>query len=398
MSGTDGWNRLRERRVLTFILSLAAANGVFSALSWPTNYSLTPMVIDYHFGFGKRGLLGLVLRLIDHPPYHYATLAWMSFAVLAAWVALLACLVWRLARNDSAIAAAVLLFLLSLGFASLVSDAGRGEQFGVLAAIVCLLLPATPAATLGRAALLCAAVLVHEANVLIAVPVAAFDVWIGPASRPIGRRSALAAVAALPATLLTSRLGNLRTGCNWDADLAFWQPKVADFTLSPIAVGPLCNDGLTNVRLVIEGLWLKPEYAMLFPMALALTLPSSLFYLHLLWRVCRNRLVLAGGVAAALAPVALLAVGVDVVRFVTLIQLCSLLALASASRRLGLPAGGLLRPTPAWRLALIGLTALELGSAMPLNNGAPPLKFPYTELIRRAVLVSEGKEPFVPRH
>jgi hypothetical protein len=160
---------VKARPALSILLPISLLCGTLSGLRWPQTYTISHMVIDYHFGFGKRGLIGLILEHIDRPPYHYVTLAWMAFAVFAVWVGLLVVSGWRCIRTDTGIGIGFLLFFLSAGFACLVCDIGRGEHFGLALAMVCLLLPAWAPLLPLRAALLAAAVLMQEINCLIVV-------------------------------------------------------------------------------------------------------------------------------------------------------------------------------------------------------------------------------------
>src|SRR5271156_4954229 len=91
----------RARGAALLLLPTAIIFGILSALCWPLTYTISAMMIDYHFGFGKRGLVGAILALIDKPPYHFVTLAWMAFAVFASWLALLVYAAWRQIRADS---------------------------------------------------------------------------------------------------------------------------------------------------------------------------------------------------------------------------------------------------------------------------------------------------------
>ena len=393
-----------RRRIAAVLLAAAGLNGVLSALEWPSLYALTHMVIDYRFGFGKRGLLGCLLSVIDHPPYHYATLAWMAFAVFAAWLILLAFIMGRLARRTPEIGDALLLFLLSLGFASLVCDVGRGEHFGILLALVCLLLPVGLPGLGARAVLLVMAVLIHEANFLIVAPLVGFDTWLGAPTRKPARATACAAMVVLPATGWTAWLGNARAGCRGAEQIAYLQHRVADFTIDPIPLATLCNDGRANFDLTLHAFWMRPHWSILFWLALVLALPSTVLNLVLLARIVRRRGLVAVGVAASLSPIVLMAVGVDAVGGRVVVDessmlghrmRSSLLVLAAAARRLGPPAGGWLPVPPRWKAAVAAVALLELASAMPLNDGQAPLKFPYTALWQRVTDIAEGSAKFV---
>ncbi len=381
---------------LKILLPVSLLCGVLSGLRWPQTYTVSHMVIDYHFGFGKRGLIGLILEHIDRPPYHYATLAWMAFAVFAFWIALLVVSGWRFTRTDTGIGVAFILFFFSAGFACLVCDIGRGEHFGLALALGCLLMPAAPAWLPVRAALLVAAVLMQEINCLIVVPVVAFDVWAGSAPGKGGRPILWTIAACLPAALLTWYLGNVRTACDLGAAIPYFQKMVVDFKFHWVPVATLCQDGKGNFAVAATALWSVGTQAAVFPLALVAALPSTLFNAWLAFRIVRVRRF--GRVACAVAtlpPLALLLFGADVVRFVTLIQLTSLFVLVSAARRVGVPRHGTLPPAPRRAALVVVLVAFELGSSVTLNDGNPMQKFPFQPLVLRAVAIAQGSQPFV---
>ncbi len=378
------------RRLLPF----AFLYGLLSALRWPQIYTITHMVIDYRFGFGKRGLIGAILEHVDKPPYHYITLAWIAFAVFVLWLTTLLLAARQAIAADLGITAATLLFFLSAGFASLVCDVGRGEHFGLLLALPCLLMPARAILLPVRAALLCIAVLVQEANFLIIAPIVIFDVWLSTSLKNSPTRLLFTAATSVPAAILTWYLGNLQTACDINAAVGSFQHLVADFPIQPVPVGTLCLNGAANLAMVRRALWSIPAEAARIPMALVVALPSTIFNLVLTARVLRHaRLDVAASIAVTFAPLALLLVGVDVVRFVTLIQLTSLLALISGYRRYGLPANGTFS-TPNRLTPLIAIAALELGSTLTLNDGNPMLKFPFMPLVQQAISIGRGHTPF----
>jgi len=378
-------------RAALWLLPLAFMDGVLAAVRWPETYTLSHMVIDYHFGFGKRGLIGEIVRLIDRPPYHYVTLAWMAFAVFALWMLSLMAAAWPGLRRDAGVAAAFVIFFLSAGFISLVCDIGRGEHFGLMLAVPCLMMPLRRAWLPVRAAALLAAVLMQEVNFPIVAPLLWFDVWIGWRQRQGLRPIGYAAATILPATLLTWYLGNLRTACDTAAATAYFQQLVADFQIQAVPVATLCIDGRANIALVFHALWSDAAKAVIFPLALAVALPSTLFNLVLTARVLAHRsLGVAFAGMAIFAPLALLIVGADVVRFVTLIQVTSLLVLVSAVRRLGLPPAGTLPPTRHRVAMIMALAAFELGSAVTLNDGNEMRKFPFEALVLQAFETEPG--------
>jgi hypothetical protein len=121
-----------------------------------------------------------------------------------------------------------------------------------------------------------------------------------------------------------------------------------------------------------------------------------LFNLWLAARALSGRAIaiVASAVAAA-APVTLLILGIDVVRFVTLVQVTSLLVLVSVVRRVGVPAGGTLPHLPHRAALVTVLAAFQVGTGLTLNDGSEMMKFPFTPLVVRAVAIAQGRAPFV---
>jgi hypothetical protein len=368
--------------------------GISSALRWPQAYSLSYMIVDYHFGFGKRGFLGSIFDQVDKPPFHYVTLATFAFAVFGVWLVMLIYAARRLMSVDFGVASALILFFLSAGFSSLVCDVGRGEHFGLTLAISCLLLPYGASWLILRLALLFVSLLAQEANYFIAVPPVLLDLWLATRHRNFNVQIFCLLSLMLPCTSLTIYMGSTTT-CVADA-AAYFQRMAADFRFEPMAVATLCNDGAKNLELVRENLWSIGTQFVRIPLALIVTLPLVVLNIYLAARVLGASVYAVFNlVMVAFSPCLLVLVGVDVERFVTLSQVTSLLALISAARRVGLPVGGTLVVSRRGMAIVIGLATFELGSSLTLNDGSQTLKFPYTPLVVRLISVLQGHEPFV---
>jgi hypothetical protein len=353
------------------------------------------MIFDYHFGFMRRGLFGAALELLAPPPYHYLTLARIAFAVCALWLALLACAGWRLVRTDSGIAAAMVLFFLSAGFASLIDDMGYLEHVGLILVLICLFLPATWQGLATRSLLIVAAVLVHEANLLMLVPVIGFDCWAAANAAGWRRPILLTLAVLLPAILFTWYFGAPGLSCDATHALVYYSAKARDFVVRSDAIDALCGSSLRLFGLV-QMAWISGVRFVDFFLALSVILPSTLFNLCLSGRILRRSLT--GFVAATLAafsPLVLIIVAADLIRFVSLIQVTSLLVLISSARRMGLPGGGALPPLLRGPACLTALAALELGSSLVLTHGAPMLKFPFVPLAIRTAQIILERAPFV---
>lgn len=394
----------RTPRALLALVALALAVGILAGLRWPQVYALTHWLIDYHYGFGKRGLLGTLLRLIDKPPYHYRTLVVMAGSIAIAGLALLLALGWRAARRDAGVAAAYVICFLSAGFASWVRDVGRGEHIGLLLALLCLALPARGLLLAARAALMAVAVLVHEANFLLFMPLVAFDVFLATRARGAPAGLLRAAAVSFPVAVLTFALGNMRTACDLMGASAHYAHMAADFPIWGIAVGTLCLDGAANWRHAHEVFtWLEIE-PIQFGMAAAVTLPGVLATFMLISRALTPQtghstdapraplLDEALALLTIFAPWSLLLVATDVVRFTTMVQITALAALLAAMRR-GAAAPTLRTPGEAALLAAVA--AFELGSSVPLGDGREMLKFPFAPLVQHMDDVLHRRAPFI---
>jgi|GEM_PF-3968529 len=381
------WNH----RLLTLLLPAALCYGTLSGLRWPLPYTVSHMVIDYHFGFGKRGLVGAILHVVDHPPYHYSTLVSVAFASFAIWLGILFRAAILSMRMDSGVTVAFLAFFLSAGFASLVCDIGRGEHFGILMTMPCLFLSTSAAGLVLRALLMVVAILVQESNFLIAVPIIAFDLLL--AKEGSTRLSLFAAMATvlLPPTVLTWFLGNIKIACDGVSAVNYFQHLAADFVFQSVPAATLCMSGKENFNLVSRAIWHVPAEAMALPLALLVSLPSTLFNLALISTALQGRQIArSASFIATFAPVCLLIVASDIVRFTTLTQLTSLIILVATTRRLGLPFGGTLPAPIRQPVIIMTMIAFELGASVTLTDGSQMDKFPFMELLKKTVSISLG--------
>jgi hypothetical protein len=202
------------------------------------------------------------------------------------------------------------------------------------------------------------------------------------------------ATAMLPVLILTWYLGNLLTAC--DGAPAYFQHMAADFQVQLLPIRTLCFNGRENLFFASIFLWgVSGNVDQIFTV-LIVVLPSVILNLVLAIRLMRGRIFeIVLSVVVVLSPISSLLVAVDTVRFVSLIQLTSLLVLVSVVRRLGVPGDGLF-PAVRWTTPIvIMLAGLELGSSINLNDGQPMLKFPFEPLIQRTIMVAHGSEPFM---
>jgi hypothetical protein len=206
----------------------------------------------------------------------------------------------------------------------------------------------------------------------------------------------MAAVAMLPSMLATWYLGNVRTACNLPEAMAYFQAMAADFKVQALPVNTLCIDGTSNFLATSHFLWSNEKLVLLVPLTLMCVLPGTLLNLALsIKTVNGNFLTAIVFTLVSAAPLCLLAVGADVIRFATLIQMTSLLALISIIRNGATPS--ILdknNATPPIS-TILSIAAFELGSVLTLADGSPMLKFPFLPLVARIVEISTGQANFV---
>jgi hypothetical protein len=376
---------------------------MLAGLTWPSLWAASSMVFDYHYGFGKHGLFGALLASFIEPPYRYASLAALAFGIFALWLGLLCAASWPAMRRDGGVAAAGILFFLSAGFASLVSDMGYLEHVGLALTLACLLLPAGFVWLPARATLALAAVLFHEANFVIFVPIIALDLWGTMRFRLCWRAIVVVTACCVPGLLACWYLGNVRTACQEAGALAYFRSLASDFVVRADTVEALCRNGWQNFSMMRTMVWAYAVPYGYLAMALCVTLPSTIFNLGLIGRVmpqgewAGRRMLLAAAMVAVFGPVGLNVIAADLVRFVSLVQVTSLLVLVSAVRRVGLPAGGCL--PLAWRPhargIAVSLAVFELSTALVMTNGAPMMKFPFVPLVAHAMAALHGDSAFL---
>jgi len=87
---------VRWRNFLTRTLVPASILYAFlSGLRLPSRWATTNLILDYHFGFTKRGLFGELLDFLQAPPYPYAFLAALAYTIFLVSLGLLLYLFWK---------------------------------------------------------------------------------------------------------------------------------------------------------------------------------------------------------------------------------------------------------------------------------------------------------------
>ena len=193
------------RRVVGLVLTWTFLVSILRALRLPNDFAEVHWLLDYRFGFTKRGLAGAVhllgCRVLGMAPTPWS-IGVVSALVYAAECAALGYVLWRLVQRSAFSATGVLMALVFASSAFVVMSA---HLFGYLDGLLYLLTIAAVGLILrGRplaaAPIQVAAVLVHESYLLVGLPLAVTAsvlVCTGGGNRPAWRGHALTHTLAL---------------------------------------------------------------------------------------------------------------------------------------------------------------------------------------------------------
>jgi len=193
--------RTRVWLVALSLLTVTLALTLSRALRWPNDFAEAHWLLDYRFGFVKRGLAGQLLSsmlgLAGAEP-SAATITFLSVALLTTLAVLLLWMAWQLVRSTPQPASAVLVALAFLSSPFIVMSAHLiGYLDGLL---IVLSVAAAGLALRGRpwaaGAVQAAAILIHESAILVGFPVLCLAWWV-TATRTDARGSLLSRAAPL---------------------------------------------------------------------------------------------------------------------------------------------------------------------------------------------------------
>jgi hypothetical protein len=370
---------------------------LLSGFRLPSRWATTNLIVDYHFGFTKRGLFGQLLDFLKAPPYPYAFLAALAYGIFLVSLGLLIHLFCKGREVSGRSALLFAGFFTSVGFVFLVHEVGYLDHIGLLIAVICLLTGSSYAGICIRLALCVFGILVHEAFMLMFLPVVLADTWL--ATRPSGARGSVLRVltVAIPCVLLGVHMGHYKAQTPQDAQVAYYNGKLSDSQVREDAIEPMRLSLSDNLQLMAY-YYHEAKYLRTFAATMLVVAPLTVFYL---WIV--NSILIDAGVrvlgrlifmAASLAPLALNIVAWDEVRFISLVQVTSFLLVLSVTRRMGWRtlAGPRLRELAVPAVAVI---ALSLGSEVTLFDGYAMQKFPFTNDLRSFVKALNGSAPLI---
>jgi hypothetical protein len=392
VTSISGERDVRWRNSITRALVPAAiVYAVLSGFRLPSRWATTNLILDYHFGFTKRGLFGELLDFLKAPPYPYEFLAAVAYGIFLASLGLLLYLFWKGRAVGGRSTLLFAAFFTSVGFVFLVHEVGYLDHVGLLIAVICLLIgPSYPGICI-RLALCACGILMHEAFMLMFLPVVLADTWL--ATRSMGR----VLTVAIPCLLLGAQMGHYKAETPQSAQIAYYNGKLSDSQVTEDAIEPL-RLGLSDNLKVMTYYYHEAKYLRIFAATMLVVAPLTAFYL---WIV--NSVLIDAGVrlpsrlifmATGLSPFALNIVAWDEVRFITLAQVTSFLLVLSVTRRVGWRtiASPRLRELAVLAAAVI---ALSLSSEVPLFDGYAMQKFPFTSDLRSLVKALSDSGPLM---
>jgi hypothetical protein len=397
VTSIPGDRDVRWRNFLTrALVPTSIVYALLSGFRLPSRWATTNLILDYHFGFTKRGLFGELLDFLRAPPYPYSFLAAVAYSIFLIALSLLLYLFWK-GREVSGRSTLIFAgFFTSVGFVFLVHEVGYLDHIGLLIAAICLLTGSSSAGICVRLALCALGILVHEAFMLMFLPVVLADTWL--ASRSMLR----VLTVAVPCVFLGAHLGHYKAETPQSAEVAYYNGKLSDSQITEDAIEPL-RLGLSENLKVMAYYYHEAKYLRIFVAPIGVVAPLTIFFL---WIV--NSILIDAGIrlpsrlifmAAGLSPFALNLVAWDEVRFITLVQVTSFLLVLSVTRRLGWRtlASPRLRELTVLAVAVI---ALSLCSEVTLFDGYVMQKFPFTNDLRSLVKALSDSGPLMkaPAH
>jgi hypothetical protein len=398
VTSISGEREQRWRALITRALVPASIlYGILSGFRLPGRWATTNLVLDYHFGFTKRGAFGELLEWLKTPPYPYSFLAAVAYGIFLVSLGLLIYLFCKGREHTGRSTLLFAGFFTSVGFVFLVHEVGYLDHIGLLIAVICLLSGAGSAGICMRLALCAFGILVHEAFMLMFLPVILADTWL--VTRSSGPRASMLRVltVAIPCVLLGAHMGHYRSQTPPSTQVAYYNGKLSDSQVREDAIEPMRLSLRDNLQLMAY-YFHEAKYLRTFVATVLVVAPLTAFYL---WIV--NSILIDAGVrilgrlsfvAASLAPLALNIVAWDEVRFITLVQVTSFLMVLSVTRRMGWRtiAGPGYRELGVLAAAVI---ALSLGSEVTLFDGYVMQKFPFTNDLRSFVKAVGGTAPLI---
>lgn len=306
--------------VAVLVLSMA------KTLRLPIGYPASLMALNYEQGFIRRGLVGTVL-FRGEGPITELWIAGVALVILALLMVAFTAVTWPILRAHPPLRLLAVLFASSLCIVYAASTMGYFDHLLLLIAALAVAVRGVA----GRAVLLVAggglAILIHEAALLVTVPVLMLALWLAldrqgrTATAPV----LLAGLALAGMTVAVVRLGGLEDAAVVELRQAL-QAR-ADFPLTGLAFDILSADPVEHARAITGSVNLVAHLDSLV-IALPALAPILGVALILARRMATGRMLLPAVAFAGLAPCLLRLAGSDIHRWDALAIGTSFLALA----------------------------------------------------------------------
>jgi hypothetical protein len=387
------------RRLAFSFAVLVFANSVIRGIRVPNTWLATQFLLNYDFGFIRRGLLGAAFSLFHFKyQYHYSFFFLLSFSIFSLEalliISLLKNIIFTKTLHDGLIA---ILFCSSMAVVMLAQTVGFGEHIALVVVLISLRVKQFHWRLALTAALFPMCILIHETDFLMIFPVLIFRFWIDLVSDRNIHRVVLVALLCLGMGFLVVFVGAEATTVKTSVLMMRKTQEQADFQLVYGAYVSIVSQVGGNFAkqlsyLVDPSLWRDWSIcAMVTLPTLAVMITESVNSLRrqgYKWMTC------AAAIAAGIAPLLLNLLGTDYIRWNTFAITASFLVFSIVS---------LHNPGKArqWNLGeyrgfwiLIGLTFLNGTSSIELFDDQVVQDFPYRNNVTRIVRVIEGREVF----
>jgi len=323
------WGELSPQTLLMIFVVLLLSS-MASGIVTPNGWAFTHNLFTYQHGFIKRGLIGAMLELIDHPlVYSKGFSDIFGWLLLGINMSLLSLLVYRAIKGCGPLYALfAILFAASASPVFLTYTAGYYDHVGLLATLLVLLISGFWLKFTLATLLFTASMFAHEAGLVIFAPVIFLSMFLQVQRSPL--RIALLATYGVFLVGLVFVIGSTSVS---ESTLAAITTTMQAKTNAPIVldvINVLGMSGSENMALVQEK-WQRIPMATWMLLQLAHTLPTVILFVWAQLWILRSRRYhrrwIPATIVASCSAYLLYIFGMDLGRWNTLVILTSFLLL-----------------------------------------------------------------------
>lgn len=403
-TGTD-WDSSRWSSPNTVLVLCVALilNSVLRGIRTPGGWAATSLLINYDFGFSRRGLLGAIISWFHTPAlYTYTFNFWFAVTIFVANISLLLRLltrVYNIGPSDSKFEA--LVFSSSFAIVYLAHCIGYSEQVPLLFTLVILQVSNFYRRAALVTALFPACLLIHETALPMFFPVILFRFLADLTGSVPGKRVFIIGALAIIMSILGLTIGTYHLSKPVALDMYHLLQSKADFPLRPDQFVWLMRSARDSLRWSF-GFYRNDDAQKLLFDSLIVTVPSAVYLLLCAVRRLRARayhpLTCWVAIGAGMSPLFLDIIGAgDTARYSSMAITVSFLVFASTTLYF--------RPDTTERrvnaqslsLAPTMLVLLNLGSTVWFFDNYIVQSFPYQQHIDDLAQIFLGRAPFPPR-